>query len=361
MGMTDNYFALACFLTDFSRIKLTALLEKTNCFKRIWEASIDELVWLGLSFEEAKIFSSLRKNCQVENFWSELQKRNINLLSLSDRQYPYLLRETAFPPLVLFYHGELPEESKPWVAIVGSRLCSSRGKILAKELAFELSSRGFSIVSGLARGIDTYAHIGALEGKGKTVAVLGCGLDVDYPPENKSLKKRIIEEGAVLTEFLPGTKPLAYNFPQRNRIIAGLSKAVVVVEARVKSGALITAHFAADYGREVMAFPGNPENPYTRGCNRLIKEGAYLVENLEDILEILGFPEGRILEEEVSDLSEKEKRIVELLQAGAQQADEIIRVCGQEALSLLTILEVKGIVSRQAGQTFTLNHQLKSN
>ncbi len=359
--MADNYFALACLLTDFSQKKLTTLLKKTSCFKTVWEASVNELVSLGLSLDEAKKFSSLRKNCQIEKVWSELKRRKINVLSLFDKQYPSHLKEITLPPLVLFCQGELPKGDKPWVAIVGSRLCSSRGKILAKELAFELSNRGFTIVSGLARGIDTYAHVGALEGKGKTVAVLGCGLDIDYPPENKFLKKRIVEEGAILSEFLLGTEPVAYNFPQRNRIIAGLSKAVIVIEARVKSGALITAHLAADYGRDVLAFPGNPENSYARGCNRLIKEGAYLVENLEDILEILGFSEDFVLSEKVSDFTEEEKKIIELLQEGVQRVDEIIRVCGSESLSLLTMLEVKGIVSRQAGQIFSLNHQLKNN
>lgn len=359
--MSDVYFAFACFLTGFSQKKLAFLLEKARSFERIWEASEDELISFGLTPEEAKRFLLLKENCRVDDYWAELQKKKINILTLSDSHYPSLLKEIDFPPLVLFYQGLLPKTEKPWVGIVGSRLCSSRGKNLAKELSLELSKRGFIIVSGLARGIDTFAHLGALEGKGKTVAVLGCGLDVEYPPENKSLKKRIAEEGLVLTEFLPGTEPLAYNFPQRNRIIAGLSKAVIVVEARLKSGALITAHLAADYGREVMAFPGNPENPYARGCNQLIKEGAFLVESLEEVLEVLGFAEETTQENVFFDLSEDEEEIVKLLEAGVQQTDEIIRTCGQKALSLLTLLEVKGVVSRQAGQIFSLNHRLKKN
>ena len=366
--MRDNYFALACLLTGFSHKKLIALHEKTNCFEKIWKASKDELILLGLTEAETQRFLSLKeslnKNSKLDSLWCRLKDMGINIVSLSDSFYPPLLREISFRPLLLFYKGKLPNATKPWVAIVGSRICSSRGRNLAKELAFELSSRGFTIVSGLARGIDTYAHIGALEGSGETVAVLGCGLDIDYPFENRFLKEKIVQKGALITEFLIGVEPMACNFPQRNRIIAGLSQAVIVVEARVKSGALITAHLAADYGREVMAFPGGPENPYTRGCNRLIKEGAYLVENLEDILEILGFSEKSVSSNEVSDLiyeglSEQEKRVVDLLKTGVRQVDEIIRFCGREAISLLTILEVKGVVSRQPGQVFTLNHQLK--
>ncbi len=360
--MKEDYFALACLLTGFSPGKILFILKKAGSFEKLWKATKKELISFGLSQSEAEEFLFFQKKTKVEEFWQGIRKRGIKTVCLTEENYPPLLKEVSFPPLVLFYQGNLPEKERKILAVVGSRLSSFRGKHLAEEISAELSKRGFTIVSGLARGIDTYAHLGALKGEGKTIAVLGCGLDVDYPPENKTLKRKIAEEGIVLTEFLPGTEPLAYNFPRRNRIIAGLSQAVIVIEARLKSGALITAHLAADYGREVMVFPGNPENPYAKGCNRLIKEGACLVENLEDILEVLGFDK-ESLDKESSfrkakiELSEKEKEIVGLLEDGPRQADEIIRTCGQEAAYLLTLLEIKGVVSREAGQVFSLNYQ----
>lgn len=359
--MRESYFALACLLSGFSQRKILALLEKTKSFERLWKASKKELLSFGLSQVEAEKFLSLRKNSEVDDCWGEVEKKRMGTVCLIDSHYPRILKEIDLPPLVLFYQGNLLERERVAVAVVGSRLSSSKGKYLAKELSKELSKRGFTVVSGLARGIDTSAHLGSLEGEGKTIAVLGCGLDVDYPPDNRALKRKITEEGCVLTEFLPGTEPFAYNFPLRNRIIAGLSRAVIVVEARLRSGALITAHLAADYGREVMAFPGGPENPYSRGCNRLIKEGAYLVENLDDVLGVLGYTEKSASDKVMIGLSESERKILSFLKTGSKQIDEIIRVCGPEAISLLTLLEVKGAISREVGQVYSLNLQVKAN
>jgi DNA processing protein len=205
-------------------------------------------------------------------------------LSLSSSDYPEYLKEIFDPPTVLYYFGDVKPDDV-CMGIVGSRKSSEYGKNTAKSFASKLSQNGFAVVSGMARGIDTKAHEGALESEGKTYAIIGSGLDIVYPPENKKLMQKIIDNGAVISEFPPGTKPNPYNFPIRNRIISGMSLGVIVVEAGLRSGSLITANLALEQGRDVFAVPGNINRIINKGSNKLIKEGAKLVENIDDILE----------------------------------------------------------------------------
>jgi DNA processing protein len=206
------------------------------------------------------------------------------MLASDDPRYPALLRESPDPPAVLYVLGDPAVLAEPQIAMVGSRSCTAGGRETAHRFADWFARAGLCITSGLALGIDTASHQGALAGGGTTIAVLGCGLDICYPPQNASLARRIAESGAVVSEFPPGTVPLPGHFPQRNRIIAGLSAGTVVVEAASESGSLITARLAGVAGREVFAIPASIQNPLARGCHELIRQGAKLVERPEDVL-----------------------------------------------------------------------------
>jgi len=214
-----------------------------------------------------------------------LERGGLNLLSFEDPGYPENLREIPDPPPVLFVRGCILPEDRSAVAVIGSRKASAYGVAVCRRLVQELVCRGFSIVSGMAKGVDAAAHWAALEGQGRTIAVLGTGVDVIYPKGNKPVFERILEQGALVSEFLPGTQPFAKNFPRRNRIISGMALGVLVVEAAERSGTMITVRTALEQGREVFAVPGDVRSPVSRGTHRLIKEGAKLVEGIEDILE----------------------------------------------------------------------------
>lgn len=217
-----------------------------------------------------------------------LEKNGITALTEPDDRYPALLKEIHDPPPVLFVKGEFFPDDVLSIAIVGSRRCSVYGLRMAEKLAYDLASRGVTVISGMARGIDSAAHAGAIKAGGRTIAVLGSGLGNIYPPESNRLASKIAENGAVVTEFPSLTPPMRSNFPRRNRVISGLSAAVVVVEANDRSGALITADLALDQGRDVYAVPGQADSASSRGTNRLLKSGAGLVTSADDILEALG-------------------------------------------------------------------------
>jgi len=222
---------------------------------------------------------------QATHWWRAAPARHV--ITLADAEYPPQLLRTPDPPLLLYVQGRLELLAAPGIAIVGSRNASAQGMDNARAFATHLSREHWCIVSGLAQGIDRAAHEGGLDGPGSTLAVVGCGLDIVYPQRHRALAQRIGQEGAVISEYAPGTPPLANNFPLRNRIIAGLSRGTLVVEAAVQSGSLITARVAAECGREVFAVPGSIHSPLSRGCHALIRQGAKLVESAQDIVEEL--------------------------------------------------------------------------
>lgn len=214
----------------------------------------------------------------------ELENQGIKVVSADDRDYPAKLLPYDHKPEYLFYKGRLPDKNKPTIAMVGARACSNYGRKMARTLARELSEAGVQIISGMARGVDTYSQIGALEGGTPTFAVLGCGVDVCYPTENIELYNDILKNGGIISEYPPGAGPIAWHFPMRNRIISGLSDKVVVVEAREKSGSLITVEWALEQGKDVMAVPGRIGEKLSDGCNRLIKAGAGIITGVSDVL-----------------------------------------------------------------------------
>ncbi|MBU1992795.1 DNA-processing protein DprA [Patescibacteria group bacterium] len=265
---------------------------------------------------------------------------------------PCLLNEIPDPPKELFIKGELLEDEK-YIAVVGTRKASSYGKKIATQIARDLAGLGITVVSGLAIGIDTYAHEAALQAGGRTVAVLGCGLDQIYPPQNSNLAKRIIRNGALISEFPEGTEPARYNFPHRNRIISGLSLATIVVEAGEKSGALITARKAMDQGREVFAVPGDITRPQSKGALLLLKEGAHPFTDTKDVLENLKLQSdiiSHIKQHKMQSLTSEEKEVFEHILHGEEVANEnIIRKSSlhiSKIQSVLTLLELRGLIER---------------
>ncbi len=230
------------------------------------------------------------KKFDVKKEISELEKQSINVISFLDENYPADLLEIHDPPVLLYVKGDMTPSDDYCLSIVGSRNASFYGLEMAEGLAFDLASRGITIVSGMAQGIDSSAHQGALRGGGRTIAVLGSGVDVIYPPDNKKLYESIVRHGAVVSEFPLKTKPFSYNFPKRNRIISGISKGTVVVEAAKRSGSLITARLALEQGREVYSVPGKADSVRSQGTNNLIKEGARLITSADEIIEEL-FPD----------------------------------------------------------------------
>jgi DNA processing protein len=287
-----------------------------------------------------------------------LDDLGVTIITLWDQQhYPAALRSIYDPPALLYVLGSLPEQQA--LAVVGARRASRSGRQLTTEICAELAAHNITVVSGLARGIDSAAHRGALE-TGRTVAVLGCGIDVVYPPENSQLAQNIIAHGAILSEYPPGTPPLAGHFPGRNRIISGLSKGVLVVEAAEKSGSLLTADFALEQGREVFAVPGPVFSQTGSGVNRLLKDGAHLVTEARDILDVLWPGTAANLPVLASDplpkrLSNEQLRVYQSLGAEPLHVDHLARKCSLTAMELSAILlhlELEGGAEQLAGMRY---------
>ena len=225
---------------------------------------------------------------RLDDYIEKMNQEKINILTIQDKEYPRILRQIYDYPITLYIKGNNDILNNTNIAIIGCRDCTEYGKKAAEYFSYNLAKENVTIVSGLARGIDGYSHIGALKAKGKTIAVLGNGLDIVYPKQNEIIYQKIIEEnGAIVSEYPLGTKPEKNNFPERNRIISGISKGVLIIEAKERSGTIVTADFALEQGRDVYVVPGNINSPNSVGTNRLIKEGAMLVTNYKDILEIL--------------------------------------------------------------------------
>lgn len=282
----------------------------------------------------------------------------VSLLPMTSPEYPPLLLETPDPPPLLFVHGELTRRDEMSVAIVGTRKCTPYGMLVARKLARELSKRGFTIVSGLALGVDAEAHEGALEAGGRTIGVMASGSDITYPPSHKDLRQRMAQSGAAITEYAFGTEPLRERFPSRNRIIAGLSLGTVVIEAPLRSGALITANLAAEYGREVMAVPGSIESACSHGCHDLIKNGARLVEIAEDVVEGLGIMLDAVPAERPRtpvQVSVDEQAVLDALSFQPRHVDEVATQAQLPVArinSALMLLEMKSLVRRFPGSTY---------
>ncbi len=337
------------------------LLKRFASMKEAWFASETDLQ----KIIGTKLFKQKQKIAILWDPEKELQlieEKGYTLYCYTDADYPPNLKHIYDPPPLLYCWGEIKKMDERGVALIGTRKPSLSGKITAQELAGQLVNQEITIVSGMARGIDSEAHRGALEAQGRTIAVLGSGLDVVYPPENEELMQQIAQNGAVLSEFALGTKPLAGNFPARNRIISGLSLGVVVIEAAKDSGSLITAEIALEQGREVFAVPGNISSENTKGPHLLIRQGAKLVENYEDILSELSikpmkYRHNNSTNEELrkASLSEVEQQILGVMKQEPLHIDQIIRdtkLATAEVGTTLVQMELKSLIKRFPGQMY---------
>ncbi len=356
-----NWLALYTVPT-IGPVRFTALVKHFGSPEKVLSASARELS------ELPDIGSVIASNIKSKVSWDmaeeqvrRVEKNQVKVITFQDENYPEDLKSIYDPPPFLFVKGEIKKEDRNAVAIVGCRSASVYGKRITERIGRELAKNGITVVSGLARGIDSIAHLSALKEGGRTLAVFGSGLDVIYPPENKKLAGEIISHGAIISEFFMGTPPEAPNFPRRNRLISGLSLGVVIVEAGVKSGALLTAGCALEQNREVFAIPGNLGSKNSEGTNSLIKQGAKLVTKVEDILEELkitrhGDKSSAVQSEpDLTLLSETEKNIFKLI---SDEPNHIDKIAGQasvgvsQALSTLLSLELKGLVKQLSGKMF---------
>lgn len=336
--------------------RIRQLLGHFGTIARLWSAS-DQEVRGVLEGKLLSDFLTSRQAIDVSDLYARTVRDGVRIACWTDDEYPALLREIPAPPPLLYYRGALVEPDTAAIAIVGTRRVTAYGKDMAYRLAFDLAKAGITIVSGLALGVDGIAHRAALDAGGRTIAVLGSGIDVLYPWQHRDLSKKIAEQGAVVTEYPPGTKPDRFNFPPRNRIISGLSLGVVVVEAPERSGALITVDFAAEQGRDAFAVPGPVNAPTSAGCLRIIRDGATLVRSADDILEDLHIrrpaaqPE---TEQPAISLTDDERRLVSVLTAEPQHIDDIAAKVNRsvsEVSGLLMMLQLQGVV-HDAGSQF---------
>lgn len=339
-------------ISDKDKIEL---LQSGLSPQEIYDLSEDEIVSYGINLTAASQIVNSKKEKFMENISPFLLENNINLVLYNEPGYPEKLKNLYDPPIGLFIKGK-SNEKMPSLAIVGSRKASDYGLTVAYKFAYELSKAGIAIISGLAKGIDAAAHYGAVDAEGFTIGVMGSGFKNIYPRENINLLHKIVKNGAVITEFLPDEKPLAHNFPRRNRIISGLADFVLVVEAGERSGSLITAHLALEQGKDVFAIPGNIFSVNSIGTNNLIKDGAKLVSTIEDIL----FEYGIILHSNsFIGYNELELSIINILKIGGASLDSIIErlsFASDEVLAAISKLECMGILKRTFGNFIILNN-----
>lgn len=328
-----------------------------------WFADSHALADAGLYPDSIQHLLKLRQEIHPDSLLEKVHKLGAWVMTFADDNYPPLLREIQDAPMVLFIKGTLAPSDQRAVAVVGTRKASTYGTEMTRRLVVGLVQAGVTIISGMAHGIDGTAHQEAIRAGGRTLAVLGCGLDVMYPAQHRDLAAQIAEHGALISEFPLGMPPLQENFPIRNRIVSGLSLGVLVVEAPEKSGALQTATYAGEHGRDVFAVPGNVISPSSMGANRLIQDGAKLVITVEDILKELNLlqrsAEARQTVKILTPDSPQEAQILELLQTEPLHVDDISRQCQlsiQEVNALLALMELKGMVFQTAPMTYHINN-----
>lgn len=352
-----DYWVAFHFVPFIGPSRMRRLEDHFGSLERAWSADANRLRAVLDDRSHAALIKT-RTEIDVATLRSRLERDGISTVTLVDDDYPAILREAGGPPPVLFYRGQIIETDSTAVAIVGTRRVSGYGREVAMRIGTGLAKAGVTIVSGLALGVDGIAHQAALEAGGRTIAVLGGGVNRIYPHEHRGLAKRVAEQGAVMSEYAPDRKPDAPNFPARNRIISGLSLGVVVVEAPDRSGALITVDFAADQGRDVFAVAGNVTAANSMGTNRLIRDGARLVRSADDVLEDLQLRRAE-REEPVQQsllLNEEDRRLLAVLTGEPQHIDDVVAQCGMPlpsvAAQLLT-LELQGLARNVGAQHYT--------
>jgi DNA processing protein len=358
------YYLAFARVRGIGSVRVRKLKAHFGLLQRAWSAGEFDLAAAGLDAKSIGSLTQTRKTISPDGEMAQLASAGAMALTLEDATYPKLLREVSDAPPVLFVKGVLTEADAWAVGIVGTRRATVYGREVADVLARELATNGITVVSGLARGIDASAHQAAITAGGRTIAVLGCGVDVTYPPEHRKLAKQITEHGALVSDYPLGTPPDAANFPPRNRIISGLSLGVVVVEADEQSGALITTQFAAEQGRDVFAVPGNIFNRTSRGPNRLIQQGAKVVLDTQSILEELNLNmvADRVEVEAAVPENDTERLILARLNYEPTHVDELVRALAkptEEVTATLALMELKGMVRQSGGTNYLLAREGK--
>jgi DNA processing protein len=343
--------------------KVRALLDHFGDLEAAWRGSQSDLAEAGLDKRALESLEAARTGIDLDTLVEDVERAGFQTLCWDDAGYPRRLREIDNPPPLLFVRGELTTADDWAVAIVGTRKASTYGKEVAHELATSLAAAGVTVVSGFARGIDATAHLAALEAGGRTLAVLGSGLDKLYPAEHAALAERLVGQGALISDYPLGTPPEATNFPPRNRIISGLTLGTIVVEAAAESGALITTEFTMEQGREVFAVPGNIFNRNSQGPNKLIQLGAKMVTSAEDVLEELNLKMASHQAEARAQLSlfdgadETEKKLLAHLSAEPLHADELSVLTSLPIATIssaLAMMELKGMARQVGGMTYVV-------
>ena len=350
--MNNVAYLLALHSVDgLGPIRLKAILEYFKDPKLAWEAKEDELLKLGIYKNTVNLLAETRKKLQPETYAREISDSGIKWVTIFDKTYPKLLAQIYNPPVVLYYKGALDYPDDKAVAVVGTRKITGYGRAVTEQFTRSLVNAGITIVSGLARGVDSQAHLTAVREEGRTIAVLGGGLNNIFPPENRTLAAKIADGfGAVISEFPPDYPSLAGNFPARNRIISGLSMAVLVIEAAEDSGSLITARYALEQGREIFAVPGPVTSELSKGPIDLIKEGAQAIFSPDEILEELGINKyqiSKVKSQIEHNLSEEERKVLEALQNETRHIDEIgrqLQFSSPKISALLLKMEISGLV-----------------
>lgn len=346
----DTIYLLALHsVNGLGSVRIKILIDYFQDLKLAWEASTSELLKIGIPKNAVENLIKARKSLDPQKYLEEINKLGIKYLTFFDEDYPKLLKEILNPPLILYYKGKLVPNEK-CVAVVGTRKMTSYGKIVTEKFTQELAENGLTIVSGLARGVDTQVHKTTLQNNGRTIAVLGGGLKNIFPPENQKLAEDVVvQNGAIVSEYPPNEPSLPGNFPARNRIISGMSLGVLVTEADIESGSLITAKLAVEQGREVFAVPGSITSQFSKGPISLIQEGAKAVTEAKEILEELGINLGkrRKREEIEIEATPEEKQILDILENEQVHIDELARILNKPisyVSAAVLKMEISGLV-----------------
>ncbi|HLE91555.1 MAG TPA: DNA-processing protein DprA [Anaerolineales bacterium] len=338
-------------------VRMQALIQHFGDLEVAWKAAPADLAEAGLGAKVIERVLQAREEVDLRKLWEKIESQGIKILTWQDEAYPGRLKEIDQPPPVLYIRGEYLPDDLFAVAIVGTRRVTAYGRQITEEISSFLAANGITVISGLARGVDAIAHQSTLKAGGRTIAVLGCGVDKIYPPEHRGLAEQMMERGAIISDYALGTPPDASNFPPRNRIISGLSLAVVVVEAGETSGALITAEFAAEQGREVFAVPGSILAPQSKGTNKLIQKGALPLLSMDDLMQALDLT--RVGEQKaarkVIPADETEARLMNVLGSEPLHVDEIRNQAElpiEKVSATLALMELKGMVRQVGGMNY---------
>ena len=359
MNSKEQLMLLLCYVPGIGGRKTDYVLELVSSIEELKDQFDDLTKRMPLDNKLAENFKKIMNNFCVEETILKYREKKVDIITKDNEKYPRNLKEIYDPPPILFCKGDLQLLKNKSLAIVGARKATWYGKNTAQEMGEYLSFNEFTVTSGMARGIDASAHLGALKGKGKSIGVLGCGLDIIYPKQNKDIYLKMEQEGLLVSTYPLGTQPVAGHFPARNRVISGLSQGVIVIEAEERSGALITVDFAMEQGRDVFAVPGNINSVMSRGTNKLIKDGAIVVTKYSDIMEEYSYyevdGENKLPSIPQVNLSDIEKLILKNSQGQSVSLEYLLLTTGidiSQLLANLITLEIKGLIKKAGNQTY---------